>query len=330
MSIPDSAPLELDLHRLELRYASARLLEPRAVEQLARSIDKNDQLVACIAVAVPEAEPLVLLDGYRRVAALRRLGRDTARVECWDCDLVQGLITILSRAHGRAFAALEEALLLRELIQGQGLSQHEVARRCGRDVSWVNRRLQLLCALPDAALAAVRDGVLSIWAATRVVVPLARANTEHADGLLGALRAKSLSTRELRRWFEHYQRANRTQRERLVGHPHLFCEVVQQSEAQRALERLRAGPEGECLIDLRSIEGLIARLRKRLPALCAEALPEALVSALARLQRTLEALQNELKRYYDHDPRPDPPLGAHAAHPRQQPARDQPATQALT
>jgi hypothetical protein len=48
MSVPDSPPLELDLHRLELRYAGARLLEPRAVEQLARSIDKNGQLVACI------------------------------------------------------------------------------------------------------------------------------------------------------------------------------------------------------------------------------------------------------------------------------------------
>jgi ParB family chromosome partitioning protein len=324
----DSCRVEVDLHRLELRYAGARLLEPRAVEQLACSIDKNGQLIACI--AVPEAEQLVLIDGYRRVAALRRLGRDTAKVERWDCDLAQGLITVLSRAHGHAFVALEEALLLRELIQGQGLSQHEVARRCGRDVSWVNRRLQLLRALPDAALAAVRDGVLSIWAATRVLVPLARANADHAEGLLAALRDKPLSTRELRCWFEQYQRVNRTQRERLVGHPHLFCDVVQQTAEQHALERLRAGPEGECLIDLRSIEALIARLRKRLPALCAEALPEALVSALARLQRTLEALHNELKRYCDHDPQRDPPLGAHAAHARQQPARDQPATQALT
>src|SRR5438876_404184 len=129
MSVPDSSPVELDLHRLELRYANARLLEPRAVEQLARSIDNNGQLIACIALATPDAEQLVLLDGYRRVAALRRLGRDTAWVERWRCDLAQGLITVLSRAHGRAFAALEEALLLRELIQGQGLSQHELARR---------------------------------------------------------------------------------------------------------------------------------------------------------------------------------------------------------
>ena len=61
-------------------------------------------------------------------------------------------------------------------MPGVGLSQHDLARRCGRDVSWVNRRLQLPSGLPDAALSAVRDGKLSSWAANRVVVPLARAN----------------------------------------------------------------------------------------------------------------------------------------------------------
>ena len=80
----------------------------------------------------------------------------------------------------------------------------------GRDVSWVSRRLDLLSGLPDAALAAVRGGKLSNWAANRVVMPLARANTEHADRLLTTLADAPLSTRELHCWFEHYQRAFRS------------------------------------------------------------------------------------------------------------------------
>ena len=89
----DTPCLDLDLHRLELRFAGARLVEPRAVEGIARSIERGGQIVPCIAVADPPVDPregggrLVLIDGYRRVAALRRLGRDTARVECWPCDL---------------------------------------------------------------------------------------------------------------------------------------------------------------------------------------------------------------------------------------------------
>jgi hypothetical protein len=112
------------------------------------------------------------------------------------------------------WAAIEEALLVRELVQGLGLSQHEVARRSGHDVSWVSRRLQLLAGPPDAILIAVIEGRLSSWAAS--------ANSEHAERLVKALSDAPLATRELRRWFDHYQKAGRVTRERLVDHPHLF------------------------------------------------------------------------------------------------------------
>jgi ParB family chromosome partitioning protein len=203
------------LHRLELRFAGTRLVEPRAVARIAHSIERYGQIVPCVVVAVsggPGAgsERLVLIDGYRRVAALRRLGRDTASVEQWTCELTDAPLGLLARTQNRSFASIEEALLIRELMQALGLSQHDLARRCGRDVSWVSRRLQLLSGLPDAALLAVREGTLSSWAATRVVVPLARAKAEHADQLLTALADAPLSTRELRCWFEHYQKAFRS------------------------------------------------------------------------------------------------------------------------
>jgi ParB family transcriptional regulator, chromosome partitioning protein len=77
--------IELDLHRLELRFADSRLVEPRVVARLAESIERCGQIVPCVVVAAPESQggeggggqALVLIDGYRRVGALRRLGRDT-------------------------------------------------------------------------------------------------------------------------------------------------------------------------------------------------------------------------------------------------------------
>jgi ParB family transcriptional regulator, chromosome partitioning protein len=135
------------------------------------------------------------------------------------------LFWVFWRAQSRSFAAIEEALLLRELTQGFGLSQLEVAQRCGRDDSWVNRRLQLLSSLSDTALAAVRAGRLSTWAATRVIAPLARASGVHADRLLAALAKAPLSTRELKHWFDHYQKASRAVRERMVEHPQLLCRL---------------------------------------------------------------------------------------------------------
>jgi ParB-like chromosome segregation protein Spo0J len=152
--------LTLDLHRLDLRYASLHLPDPPAITRLARSIAADGQLVPCIAVT-GEGEAFILVDGYRRIAALRHLGRNTAEVECWQADLAQALLGVLARTRSRSFAPIEEAFLLRELISGGQLSQHEVARRCGRDVSCVSRRLQLLGGLSDALLEAVRQGQVS-------------------------------------------------------------------------------------------------------------------------------------------------------------------------
>jgi ParB family chromosome partitioning protein len=329
MDAPTAQAREVDLHRLDLRFAHARLLEPRAVESLARSIESCGQLIPCIAVAEDGNERLVLVDGYRRIEALRRLKRDTACVESWGCDLAQALLTVLARAHGRAFAALEEALLVRELVHHQGLSQHEVARRSGRDVSWVSRRLQLVCGLPDTLLAAVRKGELSTWAATRVLAPLARANAEHAAQLLSALGSTPLSARELHTWFQHYQTTPGAAREHMVDHPRLFIEAVQVRDEQRADARLREGPEGRCAAEVRQLLTLIKRLRQRLLRLSPELLPEPLLSALTRLRTALDALQSDLASYCD-DPKPDPRCCANPASPRPELARDQPSAEAVT
>jgi hypothetical protein len=95
--------LEADLHRLDLRFASLRIRQPRAVERLARSIEQSGQLVPLVAVA--EAAQWVLIDGFRRLDALRRLGRDTARMDLWDCPLDQALLIVLVRLQGRTWEA---------------------------------------------------------------------------------------------------------------------------------------------------------------------------------------------------------------------------------
>jgi ParB family transcriptional regulator, chromosome partitioning protein len=316
---------ELDLHRLELRFVTTRVADPQAVRRIAASLERSGQLVPCVVVNDPAhtgEERLVLIDGYRRVAALRRLGRDTVDIECWTCDLSTALISLLTRRQDRAVAIIEQALLLRELLLRQGLSQHELARRCGHDVSWVNRRLQLLRGLPDSVLAAVCAGHLSSWAASRILAPLARANSEHAERLLQVLAGQRLSTRELRQWFGHYQTANRASRERMVNHPDLLLQALQERAAVQSGERLRDGPEGACAADVRRIAALIARLRHRLP--CLMPVPGVLINAMPRLQAALKALSNAIDRSVANDLTGDLFERARVEGAGSQPARDQP------
>jgi hypothetical protein len=100
--------------------------------------------------------------------------------------------------------------------------------------------------------------------------------------LLSALQSSALSTRELKRWFEHYQGAQRPLRERLIAHPRLFIEALAAREQQHADAMLSAGPEGQALTDLRRLEGMLHHVRRGLSALSAP-LPEALTAACARL-----------------------------------------------
>ena len=250
-------------------------------------------------------ERLVLIDGYRRVAALRRLGRDTASVEQWACDLTDALLGLLARTQNRPFASIEEALLIRELMQGLGLSQHDLARRCGRDVSWVSRRLQLLSGLPDAALTAVRDGRLSSWAASRMVVPLARANTEHADQLLdGAGRCAAVDAR-----IALLVRAlpeGLSLRSRPYGQPSasVYRRAARGRSSSAPANVCATDPKANAPADLRSIEAILARLRKRVAAL--RPLPRTLIDAAPRLRATVEALISEIQREGAHDPDRDP------------------------
>ena len=254
----DAQAVQIDLHRLELRFANARIVDGAAVQRLANSIHEYGQLVACIAAPEPGNAALVLIDGYRRVGALARLGRDTALVQCWGCPVGQALAQMLARSMSRAFAPIEEALMLRELIDSCGLSQREAAQQCARDVSWVSRRLVLLGELPQDLAQAVRTAQISSWAATRIFAPLARANTAHASALLHGVQANRLSTRELHIWFEHYQRA---QREHMAHHPRLFIDSLNERDRQREAVHLRDAAERELVGELGYLQSLLARVR---------------------------------------------------------------------
>jgi ParB family chromosome partitioning protein len=315
--------MELDLHRLELRFAHLRIVDAPAVQRLANSIEEHGQLVECVAAGEPGDSGLVLIDGYRRVAALGRLGRDTAQVQCWSCPVGQALAQVLARSGSRAFTPIEEALLLRELIDAHGLTQRDAARQCARDVSWVQRRLMLLGELPQALLQAVRGALVSSWAATRVFVPLARANSDHANRLLASLDAHRLSTRELWTWFDHYQSAQCAQRERMVEHPRLFIDSLNECERNRDAKRLRDGPEREAMAQLGHLQSLLERVRRRLAALSAP-VPVSLARACGRAHAALPDVASELRRLC-HDPDRDPQQRDHPSPTGREPARDEQA-----
>jgi ParB family chromosome partitioning protein len=287
----------IDLHALIPRFAPLRLHDPARLAWLVASIERQGQLMPVVAVPAAErAGQWVLIDGYRRRAALARLKQDRIWVDVWAGSVDEALLTTLSRGPERAWEAIEEAALIAELSARHSLQA--IARELGRDVSWVSRRLSLIKALPEDLLEAVRQGRISLWAATRILAPLARANSEHARTLLAKLAEQPLSTRELKRLYEQYCQATRVQRRRLVENPQLFLNALQSRQEATATKRLAAGPEGAWYQDLRVVSALLERLLGQVPTLFGptqeaaerERLQQAFAAAQAQFERLQQAL----------------------------------------
>lgn len=282
MSAVPAHAIELDLHRLDTPYAQTRVQRPQQVRRLMASIDADGQQVPLTVVGGPER--FVLLDGYLRWQALTRLGRDTARVEVWAGTLAAALMQVLARRQGRSFEPIEQAWLLAAAL-AEGLSQRALATALGRDVSWVSRRLALLSQLGEELQEAVRAGVLSSWAASRVLVPLARANSADAQQLLAALRQEPLSTRELSAWYAHYAQATGSTRTRMLERPRLFIEALQSPQTPE-------DPAGQWLGELQRLRRKIQHLERRLaPLLEADASAATRAALTAGVEKTLRALE---------------------------------------
>lgn len=220
-----------------------------------------------VTVIPTDANQWVLIDGYLRVNALRRLGKDVVEAQVWDCDATQALLRLLTEHQSRPWEMIEEALLLQELHKQHGISQSNLANKIGCDKSWISRRLSLLEHLSESILQAVIQGKLSLWSVTRIVTPLARANTIHGERILDYLTQHDHSTREIKMFYDHYQRSNQQQRSNMVNDPDLFFKAQKLLATEKQAHVLQAGPEGKWYSQLRLIQNTLASLIPLVPHL---------------------------------------------------------------
>jgi len=286
---------EIEISCLNMRYGHLRLAGRTPMKRIADSIERFGQKVPVL-VLRDTGNTFVLLDGYQRVKALHRLGRDTVNAVIQEGNEADALALLLCRSQARPRCAVEQAFLIKDLQGRFGWSAKQVADRLGRDASWVSHRLALVNDLPDDVLEAVRKGDVSAWAGSRVLVPLARANSGHARLLVQALSGEKLSTRALTRFLKHYEQANPAVRERMANNPLLFAKVS--GEAATPPTILQHGPQGAWLDDLRVVSSMLRRLRRDADRVFYPGQPEAerldMQQALTKAQSQLSELQTEI------------------------------------
>ena len=254
---------DIELTHIDLRYSHTRIHRPGIISSLADSIEKGGQISPVITLKQGDSA-FVLLDGYLRIAALKRCGKDTVLAQVWrHLKEPEALIMVIAQNQEQRWELVEQACLIRELQDRHKLSLEKIASMLGRDKSWVSRRISLVSALPEQILKWVLAGYISTWAATRVLVPLARANKEHATALARDLIKEHISTRDLTTFFQHYQKANRNKRELMIKHPKMFIKALHCMEEKNQADFLKQGPEGKWIKDLKMTGHILRRLIKQ-------------------------------------------------------------------
>src|SRR5262249_48645688 len=145
---------------------------PVALKKLVASIDAHEQLSPVIVVPAATSNRYTLMDGYLRIQAMKKLRRDIVKAEVWECTEAEALLTILANQGQRNWEAFEEAQALQELKTRYRLTQEQIAKRIGRTHSWISRRLALL-EIPREIIEAISNGTISVWAASRILSPVA-------------------------------------------------------------------------------------------------------------------------------------------------------------
>jgi ParB/RepB/Spo0J family partition protein len=163
--------MKLEFHQLERRLEHLRVRHPERQRRLLASLAASGQQVPIVVVVV-ENQPnrYAVIDGYKRIAALQQLGRDTVEATVWEMSEAEALVLDRSMRLSEPETALEQGWLLQELEERFGYSLDDLARRFDRSVSWVSRRLALVDLLPDGVQQQVRQGAISPHVAMKYLV----------------------------------------------------------------------------------------------------------------------------------------------------------------
>lgn len=163
--IPAVGPglVEIPLEAIEPSTAQPRqTMDEAALVELAESIREHGLLQPILVTAVDVNEGRYrLVAGERRWRAAQRAGLATVPALVVEATPQQALeMALVENLQRRDLSPLEEAAAYRELVDGFGLTQEQVAQRVGRSRAAVANTLRLL-QLPAAAREALAGGELS-------------------------------------------------------------------------------------------------------------------------------------------------------------------------
>jgi ParB family chromosome partitioning protein len=223
--------MQLEFHQLDRRWEHLRVRHPARQRRLLASLaDSGQQTPIVVVAAEGQADRYVVIDGYKRIAALEQLGRDTVEAVVWPMSEAAAVLLDRSLRLSEHETALEVGWLLAELEQRFGYGLDELARRFDRSVSWVSRRLALVEVLPEAIQQQVREGKILAQVALKFLVPVARQSLEDCQRMAAIFAQHHCDTREAGQLYAAWRKGSPAIRKRILDDPELFFKTQRQAQ----------------------------------------------------------------------------------------------------
>jgi len=223
--------MQLEFHQLDRRWAHLRVRHLARQRRLLASLAEVGQQTPIVVVAAEDqADRYVVIDGYKRIAALEQLGRDTVETVVWPMGEAAAVLLDRSLRLSEHETALEVGWLLAELEQRFGYGLDELARRFDRSVSWVSRRLALVEVLPEAIQQQVREGKILAQVALKFLVPVARQRLEDCQRMAAIFAEHRCDTREAGQLYAAWRKGSPAVRKRILDGPELFFKAQRQAQ----------------------------------------------------------------------------------------------------
>jgi len=279
--------MQLEFHQLDRGWEHLRVRHPARQRRLLASLAEGGQQTPIVVVAAEDqADQYVVIDGYKRIAALEQLGRDTVEAVVWPMSEAAAVLLDRTLRLSEHETALEVGWLLQELEQRFGYSVDELARRFDRSVTWVSRRLALVELLPETIQQQVREGKITAQVAMRFLVPVARQSLEDCQRMAAIFVEHHCDTREAGQLYTAWRRGSAAIRKRILEDPALFFKTQRQEKAPPA-------PGAELIRDLEMVTAIVNRAHRRLAGAEAVELDH---QQRAAARQQIERIEKQLQR----------------------------------
>jgi ParB family transcriptional regulator, chromosome partitioning protein len=286
--------MQLEFHQLERRWEHLRVRHPGRHRRLLASLAEAGQQMPIVVVAAEgQVDRYVVIDGYKRIAALQQLGRDTVEAVLWPMSESAAVLLDRTLRLSEHETALEVGWLLAELEQRFHYGLDELARRFDRSVSWVSRRLALVEVLPEAIQQQVREGKVLAQAALKFLVPVARQSLEDCQRMAAIFVQHHCDTREAGLLYAAWRKGSSAIRKRILDEPELFFKAQRQAQDKTSFI-----PGAELLRDLEMAVAIVNRAQRRLAGTAATELDrqqcESARQQIVRIQKQLQRIDDTI------------------------------------